>query len=60
MSKPIIVVVVVIVDVVFVKKKISPKNPGPNILDHKDFGSKKIWVQQNFGSKRIFRSKNAW
>ena len=46
MSKPILVVVVVI-DVVFVKKNVGPRK----------FWLKKIHVQENFGSKRVGSKK---
>ena len=53
MSKPIKVGVVIIVVFFFVPKQLGPKNPDQKILGKKNLYPKKIWVQNNFGSKKF-------
>ena len=49
-SKPmLIVVVVVVIDVVFVKKMLGPKKLWSKKFCSKNKGLKKFWVQKNFG-----------
>ena len=65
LSKPIlIVVVVVVIDVVFVKKMLGPKNFRQTFFGSNRVRSKKVVVQKNFGSKKFcpknYGSKKFW